>query len=308
MHKLDDVKICLNHYKQLRKQITERKCVYCTNKDENTVWTLVGNLQASHPAQYDVLKNIIDEVPSRCSWICNGCCSLLLDDTRLNLLISRGIHSDDPIIVCRTKILRDMLDELSKDGIILTITYINQFKHFLKQEGRSNDCITKSVNTFKHVFERVLSKTFDVYTEYGAPGKLYYNSSILNASSMPYMYRNLTSTLKINLANELHALIKQQKKLFPDGLVKFDYRTLVEDGQLNECDFSKYFHKDLEDLLLAATVSNNKQHQYTKSYEFKRTLRVRMAIAILCMTMDRCVCANIGWSDVLCVWFKRFWV
>lgn len=122
---ISEKSICLNHYKQLRKHVTNKKCLCCTRDSTCTpiTWNLVGTFQSSHPVQYQALISMLDgEVPLS---LCNMCYTLLCNDAIVELIISRSDHSTDPI-VCRTDILKDMLTTLSKDGIVLTTSHINQ--------------------------------------------------------------------------------------------------------------------------------------------------------------------------------------
>ena len=54
--------LCVNHYKELRKRISNRSCVNCGNSNsESLSWDLVGSLQMSNPVVFDILKSLLDK-------------------------------------------------------------------------------------------------------------------------------------------------------------------------------------------------------------------------------------------------------
>ena len=196
VNSLTDKNICLEHYKQLRKHKTDRTCCFCDKgNDDSVTWSLVGNLQSSSLAQYNVLLSMLDESPSLSDWLCSACCLFLSNEAYVDSMISRCSHSNNPNIVYRTELLQDIFCLVSKNGVISTASYINKYKDRLSQLNYSTSIISKSIKAFKKLLDRAMAaKHYGSYSEATKPGKLFYDPLIFTASSMPYMYTLLNHT------------------------------------------------------------------------------------------------------------------
>ena len=302
---LTDQCICSYHYKQLRKYISSKKCLVCSKDGISTATgTLIGDVQ-SHPSRYNILCSMLDEVPCQTDWLCSTCYSVLSNESSIELIIDRGSLSSDPVIVHRAELLRSMISTLSKDGLILTTHYINKFKEKLQELQCNTACISKYVGTLKKLIDKVMTmrKGLSSYSLTGKPGKLYYDPLIFSEASLPFIFNVLSDKSACsNACGQLNTWIKEQIRLFPCNSSTFDYRTLVNDGEFNDNELSKYFHKDM-----SATASDrSKDHKVSDLYDFRRKLCIRMVISILCLAMNpsiHCIFSNFGRFGLLCIRF-----
>ena len=287
---LQDTNVCLQHYKQLRKYLINRTCLICAygacSTDDVLTWSLVETLKCHSLAQYNVLIGMLDEIPSPSDWICNTCCSLLSNDSNIELMFARFSLSNDPIVLYRANVLKLMLNALSKDGIVLNSVYIYMFQSELVRLDCNTKSMSRYIATLKKLMDKVvIMKGFLCFSPSSTrKGKLYYDPCIFTEASMPYMFKLLSNYCS---ADQMNTWMKEQVKLFPTNCSTFDYRTLVKDGKFDEDELAKYFNKDFEDFLLSATVSENQKHHALSSlYTFRRKLCIRMAISILCVAMN----------------------
>ena len=136
-------------------------------------------------------------------------------------------------------------------------------------------------------------------------GRVLYNDHIFNPQSIPYIFilklrqwqmeselneLRLACNSNLNLGNLQH-IVGEQAAKFPTG-GKFDFRTLVlKNDQEDEYALEAHFLPNLVQLVVTVTTSDHsKHHQVTPHYKDIRKLRIRMVIALLCLTMNPNCC------------------
>lgn len=174
--------VCRCHYREIRRNISSKVCVLCGSGEEES-WYLVGHMKCLHAAHYSHLLNLLPDTPNPTEWVCSSCFNFVSNDCNLDLMINRCLRSKNPTIVRRVELLQAILGELSKNGIVSSKSYVEDFKKFVCDDTLSKN----NILSFKKYIDRAMNlKGFHSYSEVGKPGKLYYNNDLFNEATMPY--------------------------------------------------------------------------------------------------------------------------
>lgn len=176
-----------------------------------------------------------------------------------SITFSNTILNDErptnPITVQKATQINNMIKTLNSDGIVFAS---HELATFLQSHQTDMDAVSKIVHVFSKYTERIVLKQSPLFQPYCPEsrkyGRVYYNKTIFNPISIPYVYSEHTQNQK--LAAELDTVkkihpnpekirqqVEKQSKLFPSSGT-FDYRTIVTpDGSVNKQVLNGYFDK-----------------------------------------------------------------
>ncbi len=300
--------ICRAHYRRIIDIRGSRSCQICSTNYSDSTWKLVSDV-TNNPDSLCKAFSLPAGSVNLLGWICSRC-ELCNDDMyKLCTRLEEDISSDDIIISTRARILHNMVEKLRTEGIVFTRDVHTEFKFLLKQSNIIPG--NKLINSFTKYIDSVAKKnsfcTYIPSTSTLQMGKVVYNDKVFNSASIPSVFKLKialwkalseledlkTSFSSCMTAEKLRQLIKEQASKFPKSRT-FDYRTLTSGRMtMDESIMDAYFNPQLVDFLDEATTSEHSLshgNQMSSRYRDLRRLRIRMTIALLCVTRNPATC------------------
>ena len=307
--------VCKSHYRRVREIISSRLCATCSSKHCNTAWKLVCDASNSLDEVHEQFS-VTDESVAFFDWICNRCRLFLNDPITFSNTISSDLTSSDPITAQKATQINTAIETLNTTGIVFATNELATLKSYLESIQTTPSTILKLVYAFSKYMEKiVLNKSHKIQSycpDSKKHGKVFYNNSIFNPLSIPYVYNQHIENQKLKSevktlqtatlrTEKIRLSVKKQTALFPNSGT-FDYRSLItEDGSINEEILSNYFDNDLHELIDTITKSEySKTHSHSSYYKDCRQWRIKMVIALLSFSMNPQVCFMQTLTGLLC--------
>ena len=287
----DDVNhICRGHYPRIFRIKKSRMCPVC-NSQNPLCWDLVCNLTNSLQHFCEAFSLEVGTV-GFFDWVCNQCCLCYKNDSQLIETLQSDKASEDPIIALKSNTILQVLDTLSRDGIIFTKDVVVEFRASLHALNVHNadqyklcDSLTKYIST--------LSKDrYKSYIQTGkySLGKVIYDEQKFTEFSIPYIFKLKTeewekSKTHISL-KKFQQLIRKQSNNFPTSF-NYDFSKIISE---NFVEFNALFDNELVNIIDSITTSTHSSTGYSDLYKDVRATRIKMIISLLCFTMNPKCC------------------
>ena len=240
------------------------------------------------------------------AWICRQCSLCYSNDAQLEDQLGTDTHSGDRMTAERSQLLLSVLETLKTDGLIFTKDIMKHYKTILteldvphRQHNQLSNTFRKYLNNLsKKHFYKVFIPTAGIDTY----GRALYDERKFNPHTITYIFKlkqeNWSKRKSHFSIEHLQNLIRQQISLFPTSKT-FDYTCLISEENMMELD--NFFIPELFTLIDSITTSRNStKHSSSALYKELRTARIRMVIAILCLTMNPQCCFLQTITGLLC--------
>ena len=290
--------VCKTHIRALSRIVSTRECTICSCSGEGDGWSLAGQLSENASDLAETFS--LEYLPKTYDWVCKFCTLCFTNSEEFTSRLEVDLTSENPVLAQRAKLLIEAIATLRSDGCVYTVPLIHSFRKFLQDKGRSpNDILNVPKSFVKYLSVTSKKLGYCSYSESDRIGKLIYDETVYGPVAIKHVYKLHVNTWKLECKYEevksnaltpssLQAMIKEQANKLPSSR-EFDYRSLLaQNGGIDEDKLNSYFNKDLLNLVDTITTSDTSKAGHIPSdlYKDTRRIRVKVAVGLLCFTMN----------------------